>query len=1091
MPRKRDGVVKKAPKKPRDYKKLNTDSVAALQIITKPKSKEDEAALFATTKATLLHATFHRAVYSVISQYHQSYIDWYPDHPKSYERQGYSQYELGNYMKAIERLGQAIYLGASSGKVWRTLGKACYLQWERTHAWGLLWDAKKCYEYGLKYLEVATSPFVMLELLQVFEGLGDFPNALGTARTLLFTYPQFKLVDRVIYHAVVLMFQRIVFQQIDVTSSDGKELLEQCCEYCKFIIDKDIAKTEWFVDVLYITARVHETLGISRTVKYAAKTYEELYRVALRQHLFTPLPGKNWADWFQDESTWKTWVDYFDARHCYILCVDATQEALKRIKIRRWNMPTFAWEPDATLWLQLGVAYFKCNAMVPAVAAATTAFYFGHYREDIRAKLLEWYPDHWRPLLECEAKSQVIIASLLRGVWGRDAAKQHKANVIAASIEAYATSPYSNLRARKVLLRYRFEKYAPKFAAQDLAARTLQRASRHWLPALRAYYSHKANCDHRLLALERKLSCDPFDRLVRHELGALSPMYRALFAAQVDAATIIQRVYWGAKARSQFRLDLAQKRLVDAELLRRTRAASTIQRRVRYIRGHAILRTRQIWRQRRARLAVNLQRLYRKKHSRMAQFLRHRAKLKADEARYQLHRHMCIRIQTWWRRHLAFWTRDEPLNEAQFLLERLLRGHETLMHDERDLDFYARKIQAIYRGRRARINLKGLTRRRVPPPPSITATLRVSLPVASLGVVRDGMVVGQIRHLFEVAESLVLEPRQPLQHDIYCANLAAALAASAPNIKTILAPAGCLLRDEGLGCLVEAMRTNQLKNLRVLAIGANDIRGDVPFRALATCVQTAHFQLRELILEDNAMNLSGVLHVASAMGDFFFGRYGHLTRVVLGRAGVTDAACDAIGKALAINTVLKRLELPGNKIRDAGASLLATGLQQSRSLHLLDLSDNSIGSLGGLALCECLPSSQLRVLLLRNNNLQNDVVPRLRLLLALPTADHVECLDVRGNLIHDDHVLGLTAHFPPQSSEYYIVPEALPPLVLPSAAFDAAKLKLLRQPATVRATSKPRDALQALRHAQRTRPLGGYRNAETTLLQRPRLPPQS
>ncbi|KDO25806.1 hypothetical protein SPRG_08749 [Saprolegnia parasitica CBS 223.65] len=1047
--RKRDGVVKKAPKKPRDYKKFNHDSVAALQIITKPKSKEDEAALFATNKASLLHATFHRAVYSIISQYHQSYIDWYPDHPKSYERQGYSQFELGNYMKAIERLGQAIYLGTSSGKVWRTLGKACYLQWERTHAWGLLWDAKKCYEYGLQYLEVATSPFVMLELLQVFEGLGDFSNALGTARTLLFTYPQFKLVDRVIFHAVVLMFQRIVFQQIDVTSSDCNELLEQCCEYCKFIIDKDISKTDWFVDVLYITARVHETRGLARTVKYAAKTYEELYRVALRQRLFTPLPGKTYADWFQDQSTWKTWVDYFDARHCYILCVDATQEAIKRIKTRQWNASTFAWGPDATLWLQLGHAYFKCNAMVPAVAAATTAFYFGHYRDDIRSTLLEWYPDRWRPLLECEAKSQVIIASLLRGVWGRDAAKQQKANVIAAAIQAYATSPYSNLRARKVLLRYRFEKYAPKFAAQDLAARTLQRASRRWLSTLRAYYTHKANCDHRMLALECKLSHNPYDRLVRHELGTLSPMYRALFAAQADAATTIQRVYRGAKVRFQFRLDVAEKRLADVEMLRRTRAASTIQRRVRFIRGHAILRTRQIWRQRRTRLAVNLQRLYRKKHSRMAQFLRRRAKLKADEARYQLHRRMCIRIQTWWRRHVASSTRDEPLNEAQFLLERLLRGHETLMHDERDLDFYARKIQAIYRGRRARINLKGLQRRRVPPPPSITATLRASLPVASLGVVRDGMAVAQIRHSFEVAEGLVLEPRQPLQHDIYCANLTAALAANAPSIKTILAPPGCLLRDRGLGCLVEAMRSNQLKNLRVLAIGANDIQGDAPFR------------------------------------------YGHLMRVVLGRAGVTDAACDAIGKALAINRVLKRLELPGNKIRDAGASLLAAGLQQSPSLHLLDLSDNCIGSIGGLALCECLhaPSSALRVLLLRNNNLQNDVVPRLRAILFL-AIDHIECVDVRGNLIHDDHVLELHAQFPPQAGEYYIVPEALPPVLVPSAsaAFDAAKLKLLRQPATVRATSKPRNALQALRHAQRNRPLGGYRNAETTLLQRPRLP---
>ncbi|OQS01347.1 hypothetical protein ACHHYP_01169 [Achlya hypogyna] len=1084
--RKRDGVK---PKPRKEYKKLNATSVEALLAHTKPKSKEEEAVLFATHKAQLSKARLHRAVYSVISEYHQTYIDWYPDHPKSYERQGYSQYHLGNYMKAIERLGQAIYLGANTGKVWRTLGKACFLLWKQTHSWGLLWDAKKCYEYGLRFLEIATSPFAMFELIQVLEGLGDFSTALGATRTLLFSFPQFKNVDHVIFHAVVLMFQRVVFQQAELPAAERTELLEQCCEYCKYIIDKDISKTELYIDVLYVTARVHEVLGIPRTLKYATKTYEELYRVALRQHVVTPIAGKSWSDWFRDESTWKTWVDYFDKRDCYILSVDATQEALKRITTRHWDARAFAWEPDASLWQQLGQCFYKCNAMVPAVAAVTTAYYFAHYRDDIRSTLVEWYPQQWSALFECEHKGQIIISSLLRGVWGRDKAQRQKAYVIAQAVANYNESPYTNLRARKTLLRYRKEKYAPKFAAQDLSARTLQRASHLWLAKLRSYYSHKANCDRRIQALEHKLSVTPYERLVRNELGALSPKFFALFRAQASAAVTIQKVHRGSKVRGHFRIWLCEKRAADAKDLRRTLAARTIQRRFRFIRSNAILRMRQVLRLKKERLAINLQRLYRRKHSLMVEFLRRRAENRANEARYQLHRRNCVRIQTWWRRQVAMWKDDGPMDEAQFLLDRLLRGHDTLMQEEKDLDFYARKIQALYRGRKDRVNLKGLKRKRVPPPPAITTEILDAMLEQGAGVVRDGMVVGQIRNLLQEYSGIVLEPHNPLQHKIFCANLVAALAsgAAASVVKSIVVPHGCLLRGEGLSCLVEAMRSSQLNSVRILAIGANDISsvGDSPLREFAACLQTAHFHLTDLILEDNAIENSAARHLAMALGDYFFGRYGHLKRFVLARVGLTDGMCDALGEALSINTVLQRLELPGNKIHDPGAALLAAGLQGSRTLRLLDLSDNAIGSAGGIALFKSLPTNALKVLLLRNNNLKNDVMPRLRVVLS--NVPDIECIDLRGNLIHTDHLHELLAIFPPQASDY-IVPEE--PLVKPEpSAFERAKARLVA-PSLPRLPTKM-NALQALRHEQRTRPLGGYRNAESRILKLPRLPSPS
>ncbi|RLO02826.1 hypothetical protein DYB28_013676, partial [Aphanomyces astaci] len=85
----------------------------------------------------------------------------------------------------------------------------------------------------------------------------------------------------------------------------------------------------------------------------------------------------------------------------------------------------------------------------------------------------------------------------------------------------------------------------------------------------------------------------------------------------------------------------------------------------------------------------------------------------------------------------------------------------------------------------------------------------------------------------------------------------------------------CLIRGAGMSALVEALQGNHLKHLRVLAIGRNDIAADspgcMPCRDLSTCLQTAHFQLRHLIVEDNDLTDVGAMHIAQAVGDYFFG----------------------------------------------------------------------------------------------------------------------------------------------------------------------------------------------------------------------------
>ncbi|RHY50200.1 hypothetical protein DYB34_005636 [Aphanomyces astaci] len=784
--RKRDGVKKKA----KPVKRTNVTSIDALVVHKTKLDPADEAKLFESNKSALnrSHERFTRAILSVISQYHQAYIDWYPYDPKSYERQGYSEFHLEHYAKAVERLSQAVYLGANSAKMWRTLGRACYLLWKQTHDWGLLWDAKSCFENGLRFVQVAMNPFALFEFSHVLECLGEFDAALGVVRTLLYSFPQFAHADHVVLRATILMFHSVVFQKKQPKTTDPQarqDMLEQCCDYCKFIIDKDVTKTDMYVTLLYVTARVHEAAGLPRTVKYAAKSYEELYR-------------------------------YFDRRDDVVLAVDAAQEGIKRIDVttdRSWNRTTFCWEPETSMWYTLGSLFFKANDMIPAVAAMETSLYFGRYRNDVRDMLLQWY--------------------------------------------------------------------AAPFAAQDMAAR-----------------------------------------------------------------------------RIQVRSDKARR----TEQLRVHDAACMIQRRFRTIRSNALLHTRHILRQKKERLAVNLQRLYRRKKSLVVQFLQR----------------------------------------------------------QQDLDFYARRIQALFRGRKDRLCLRGLRRVRMPPMPSILHRM--------------------------------------------------------------------------------------IHHLRVLAIGRNDIEADspgcMPCRDLSTCLQTAHFQLRHLIVEDNDLTDVGAMHIAQAVGDYFFGRcvsscmdcfgivttyrYGHLERLVLARVGMTDAACEAFGQALSINMVLHTLDLHGNRIHDAGAAALAAGFRNSRTLHTLDLSDNGVGTVGAKTLFRAMETSTVTTLMLLNNNVKNDIMGALAAF--LKTKDCGCVVELRGNLIHVDNMHEIQSWFTPE----YPDDKSKSPVPIITAttttatSFEDAKRKLFR-PRNPEKVAKPssKDALKELRRERRAIPLSGHTKSASHLLNKP------
>lgn len=180
-----------------------------------------------------------------------------------------------------------------------------------------------------------------------------------------------------------------------------------------------------------------------------------------------------------------------------------------------------------------------------------------------------------------------------------------------------------------------------------------------------------------------------------------------------------------------------------------------------------------------------------------------------------------------------------------------------------------------------------------------------------------------------------------------------------------------------------------------------------PMQLLSQALRTANFLLEELYLEDNALVQApgdGAC-VAAFVGDFFFARYGRLTTLALVRMRFSDANAALLGAALAINTVLTRLDLGGNLIGDSGSAAIATrGLARNQGLTYLSLADNSVGSAGATALFKCLANSNrtLETLVLSNNNVRNDAIPELAT--AWQQNATLMCVDLRGNLIHSDHL---------------------------------------------------------------------------------------
>ncbi|KAG0196550.1 hypothetical protein BGX28_009996, partial [Mortierella sp. GBA30] len=126
-----------------------------------------------------------------------------------------------------------------------------------------------------------------------------------------------------------------------------------------------------------------------------------------------------------------------------------------------------------------------------------------------------------------------------------------------------------------------------------------------------------------------------------------------------------------------------------------------------------------------------------------------------------------------------------------------------------------------------------------------------------------------------------------------------------------------------------------------------------------------------------------------------------LTTLDLSSNSIGENGAIALSEALKTNSTLTTLHLKRNSIGDNGAVALSEALNTNSTVTTLNLSYNSIGDNGAVALSETLKTnSTLTILDLRNNSIRDDGVVALSE--ALKTNSTLTTLDLRKNSIGDN-----------------------------------------------------------------------------------------
>ncbi|KAL4094957.1 MAP kinase kinase kinase activity protein [Phytophthora ramorum] len=826
--------------------------------------------------STHIRAKWREVFQQVVFQRHEEILAKDPNRKWRQERFGLLLFAKGEYTRASDHLNKAVSLGATSSLCWRRLAESYYHMWEDGGEWEVLWACRAAYEQALNHVEVASSPLALFAYARVLELLGSYTGALTICASILQTFPKFEQLRDVKLRFVLLQRHQLFSSSPTDPTADFAKLaiLTKCIGYTQeLLLDKAITEGPRHINVLYLHTRLNEmladvsTASTSQTSGHPQKSklvhvsvdvlFQELYKLAMQNSEVAPPPGVKWKSWKARSETYTAFAEYFRALGESVLASDALSRSLELLEAlppesdsskKLTNLWRGITEDQRrrriAVYVVLARNYYQCNQMEKATRSMEAVFDLDPLHAEARASLVEWFPAKWQYRLELEDASQVQIARVLRGIWGRKVALARRREAQRSVEQQYRENPY-HLGCRRRILRLLRGKYASLFAAQDLAARSLQRGARRYLYYARMRWKVEGQREKILRELISKHQTRKYryNRQVRTQLAALLPNeYETCFFREDCSALRIQRCFRGKRTRSEFR------RLRDArrQLLRhRNDAAEIIQRfSRRYCSSKAtsappvdelLFRAQRKLARAKERLALMLQRLYRRWKGAEPQThssLFHAFQAEAIEQRQiLLEQTSALKIQRLWRRYTAgIALGGRVSSQAQILLvEQFFTAQRRQTFLEVDLDHAARIIQAVYRGKLMRRFLRMLRGRVIAPPcASPIATLITKCEanhqkgVETMAELYSIDNLAEKRALFDHPVLVLRGPRAAprptspstdesfsLQHVVSAIQYSAVL-------KTLICASGDF-KGERISTILQALQTR--RTLRVLALG--------------------------------------------------------------------------------------------------------------------------------------------------------------------------------------------------------------------------------------------------------------------------------
>ncbi|RLN71978.1 hypothetical protein BBJ28_00022780 [Nothophytophthora sp. Chile5] len=447
-----------------------------------------------------VRARWQRALQQVVFKRHEEILTKDPNRKWRQERFGLLLYGHQEYERAAQHLSKAISLGSTSSLCWRRLAESYYYLWEQTSEWDVLWSCRTAFEQALTHVEVACSPLALFMYAQVLQLLGSYTASLTVCAMVLQTFPAFKQLREVKLRFVLLQrYQLFTSTSVDTPARGGSEvvaalgretLLIKCIGYTQeLLLDKAIIETS--------TASASNTAAIAPEIQLARTSidvlFQQLYKLACKDpHLAAP-SGVTWRSWKTRNETYTAFAEYFRARGEVILAADALSRSLELLEAlplesnsngkaaRPWEgISEDQRRKRIAVYVVLARNCYQCNQMEKAIRAMEAVIQLDPLHAEARASLTEWFPTKWQYRLDLEDASQVQIARVLRGTWGRNRASQRRTEAQLQAERKYLESPY-RVGSRRRVVRLLRSKYAALFAAQDLAARRIQHGTRRYL----------------------------------------------------------------------------------------------------------------------------------------------------------------------------------------------------------------------------------------------------------------------------------------------------------------------------------------------------------------------------------------------------------------------------------------------------------------------------------------------------------------------------------------------------------------------------------------------------------------------------------